>query len=205
MATLAARLADGEESAFAELYAACADRLHRYAWARLGSADAAGDVVQATFLRTVTSRRRFRGVENPVAYVFEIARNETVRAARCAGRRREVGLADVESADGEGWLPDAKPASGLETGGEDAEVVRAALARLADDDREIVELKVYGGLTFSEDRRPGWSTRGDGGDAASASARIAARVDGAAVAVRGMRRANGGMPSVERGESEWPV
>jgi RNA polymerase sigma-70 factor (ECF subfamily) len=140
MATLAARLAGGEDSAFAELYDACADRLHRYAWARLGSADAAGDVVQAVFLRAVKSRRRFRGVENPVAYVFGIARNETMRAARRAGRRREVALEGVAL-----WTPDAKPASD-----EEADVVRAALARLAEDDREMVELKVYGGLTFAE-------------------------------------------------------
>jgi RNA polymerase sigma factor (sigma-70 family) len=141
MATLAVRLAGGEDSAFAELYDACADRLHRYAWARLGSADAASDVVQAVFLRAVTSRRRFRGVENPVAYVFEIARNETMRAGRRAGRRREVGLAAAD-----GWEADARPTSGEE----DAEVVRAALGRLEADDRDIVELKVYGGLTFAE-------------------------------------------------------
>jgi RNA polymerase sigma-70 factor (ECF subfamily) len=145
MASLAARLAGGEDSAFAELYDACADRLHRYAWARLGSADAASDVVQAVFLRAVTSRRRFRGVENPVAYTFEIARNETMRAARRAGRRREVGLTDVGPWDG-----DAKPASGGDSSAEDSEIVRAALLRLAEDDREIVELKVYGGLTFAE-------------------------------------------------------
>src|SRR5262245_52254973 len=140
MASLAARLADGEDAAFAELYDACADRLHRYAWARLGSADAAGDVVQTVFLRAVTSRRRFRGVENPIAYVFEIARNETARAASRRGLRREVGI------EGDGpWQCGAQP-----HGDEDAEVVRAALARLAEDDREIVELKAFGGLTFAE-------------------------------------------------------
>ncbi len=79
MHDLAARLARGEEAAFAELYDACADRLHHYLAVRLGSRDAAGDVVQATFLRVVKSRKRFRGVENPVAYVFQIARNEAVR------------------------------------------------------------------------------------------------------------------------------
>jgi RNA polymerase sigma-70 factor (ECF subfamily) len=96
--------------------------------------------VQAVFLRAVKSRRRFRGVENPVAYVFEIARNEAARAARRRGRRKEVAL-DVEGLEEAG----AKPASD-----EEAEVVRVALLRLAAEDREIVELKVYGGLTFAE-------------------------------------------------------
>jgi RNA polymerase sigma-70 factor (ECF subfamily) len=143
MASLAARLAAGEDSAFAELYDACADSLHRYAWSRLGSAEAARDVVQTVFLRAAASRRRFAGVENPAAYVFTIARNETVRAQRRAGRRRwEVSVGRDGAGDGA-----AKPASG---DAEDAEAVRAALARLADEDREIVELKVYGGLTFAE-------------------------------------------------------
>ena len=82
MHELAARLARGEEAAFAELYDACADRLHHYVAARLGSRDAASDVVQSAFLRAVKSRRRFRGVENPVAYMFQIARNEAARLAR---------------------------------------------------------------------------------------------------------------------------
>src|SRR5437763_12806004 len=79
MHDLAARLARGEEAAFAELYDASADRLHHYLTARLGSRDAANDVLQTSFLRAVKSRRRFRRVENPVAYLFQIARNEAVR------------------------------------------------------------------------------------------------------------------------------
>lgn len=140
MGDLAVRLARGEDSAFAELYDACADRLHRYAWARLGSADAASDVLQSVFLRAVKSRRRFRGVENPAAYLFEIARNEIARAGAKRSRRREEALAATELSS-----VGAQAASD-----EDAEVARVALGRLAEEDREIVELKVYAGLTFAE-------------------------------------------------------
>src|SRR5882757_5629923 len=79
MHELAERLARGEEAAFAELYDASADRLHHYLTARLGSRDVASDVLQTAFLRAVKSRRRFRSVENPVAYLFQIARNEAMR------------------------------------------------------------------------------------------------------------------------------
>ena len=82
MHELGARLARGEEAAFAELYDSCADRLHRYVAVRLGSREAAADVVQSAFLRAVRSRRRFRRVENPLAYMFQIVRNETARAAK---------------------------------------------------------------------------------------------------------------------------
>src|SRR2546426_12650947 len=85
MHELAARLARGEEAAFAELYDGCADRLHHYLASRIGSRDAASDVLQSAFLRAVKSRRRFRGVENPVAYLFQIARNEAMRWAKRQG------------------------------------------------------------------------------------------------------------------------
>lgn len=134
---LAARLARGDEAAFAELYDACADRLHDYLTLRLGSSDSAADVLQNTFLRAVKSRRRFRGVENPVAYLFQIARNEAMRHAG-RHRAREVPL-PMEFVGGDicQWS-------------ENAEAVRAALSRLNTEDRELVELKAYAGLTFRE-------------------------------------------------------
>ncbi|MFO0791351.1 MAG: RNA polymerase sigma factor [Pirellulales bacterium] len=143
---LAARLARGEEAAFAALYDACAERLHQYLTAWTGSRDLASDVLQSAFLRVVKNRRRFRRVENPVAYVFRVARNEAVRAV--ASRRRWWRR---NSAAGDSALPPTLRASEhLFDGNDDAELVAAALARLANEDREIVELKVFGGLTFRE-------------------------------------------------------
>jgi RNA polymerase sigma-70 factor (ECF subfamily) len=140
MHDLAARLARGEEAAFAELYDACADRLHHYMTVRLGSRDSASDVLQATFLRVVKSRKRFRGVENPVAYVFQIARNETVRwTQRKKATVRPLPLDEVFAI-----------AEGAGRNTEDAEVIAAALSRLSEDDRELVELKICVGLTFRE-------------------------------------------------------
>jgi len=141
MHELAARLARGDESAFAELYDACADRLHHWLAVRLGSRDAATDVLQSAFLRAVKSRRRFRKVQNPVAYLFQIARNE---AARVAARDRRCNQQTVQ-----GDALFALAAEG-DAASDDAEAVAAALARLESDDRELVELKVYAGLTFRE-------------------------------------------------------
>jgi RNA polymerase sigma-70 factor (ECF subfamily) len=138
MHQLAARLARGEEAAFAELYDACADRLHRYVAMRLGSPHAASDVVQDAFLRAVKSRRRFRSVENPIAYMFQIARNEAMRASkRRPAAERSLGT-DEEFTGHDAVSRD------------DAEIVASALTRLMSDDREIVELKIFGGLTFAE-------------------------------------------------------
>src|SRR3954453_6990674 len=99
MHDLAARLARGEEAAFAELYDASADRLHHYLTARLGSRDAARDVLQSAFLRAVKSRRRFRRVEDPVAYLFQIARNEAMRwAKRRRGNDRTLAAEEIFAA-----------------------------------------------------------------------------------------------------------
>jgi RNA polymerase sigma-70 factor (ECF subfamily) len=135
---LPARLARGDEDAFAELYDACADRLHHFLAVRLGCRETASDVVQSAFLRAVKSRRRFRGVENPVAYMFQIARNEAAREMR----RRKVKLLPVDEV--------FETASNANTKHEDVEVTAAALQRLEADEREIIELKIYGGLTFRE-------------------------------------------------------
>ncbi|HEX2477496.1 MAG TPA: sigma-70 family RNA polymerase sigma factor [Lacipirellulaceae bacterium] len=140
MHDLAARLARGEEAAFAELYDACADRLHHYLAERLGSREAASDVLQSAFLRAVKSRKRFRGVENPVAYMFQIARNEALRASK---KQR-----DIRNAMPERELFAA--AGEIESDEEDTEVVALALSRLNADDREIIELKIFAGLTFRE-------------------------------------------------------
>jgi len=141
MHDLAARLARGEEAAFTELYDACADRLHHYLTGRLGSRDAASDVLQTAFLRAVKSRRRFRGVANPLAYMFQVARNEASRVGRRRGRVNEELLSTEELfAAGDEQHEQI----------EDAEAVALALARLEPDDREILELKVYGDLTFRE-------------------------------------------------------
>lgn len=140
MQTLTDRLARGDESAFAELYDACADRLHRYAAARLGSRDAASDLVQTTFLRAVKSQRRFRRVESPVAYLFQIARNEVARTVSNGQRRNEQLLDNaIEPADARASEDAA-----------DAEAAAVALGRLAPADRELIELKLYAGLTFQE-------------------------------------------------------
>jgi RNA polymerase sigma-70 factor (ECF subfamily) len=138
MHDLAARLACGDEAAFAELYDGCADRLHAYLVSRLGCRDTASDVMQSAFLRAVKSRRQFRSVENPIAYVFQIARNEAIRALAKERRRNENTPNPVEPFA----VADAKY--------EDAEVVTAALGSLSAENRELVELKIYSGLTFAE-------------------------------------------------------
>ena len=79
MGDLGDRLARGDRAAFAELYDACADRVHHYLVVRLGSRDDADDLLQQTFLRMARAPQNLATVENLPGYVFTIARNEAAR------------------------------------------------------------------------------------------------------------------------------
>lgn len=138
MSELADRLARGEPAAFAELYDACAGRLYGWLVVHLRSATDAEDVVQETFVRLARSRKKLRGVENLIAYVFSVARNEAARLRKHSSRQQELVRPTSEAA------VDAT----LEL--EQVEVVERALERLSDEQREVVELKMYGDLTMRE-------------------------------------------------------
>jgi RNA polymerase sigma-70 factor (ECF subfamily) len=136
----AGRLARGDTEAFAELYDACADRVHRYLVVRLGSRTDADDVLQETFVRLARTRKTLANVENLTAYVFATARNEAIRFVERLGRqdrlRAEAVFEEAESSDLQAR--------------EAAEWVVASLARLSPELREVVELKIHAGLTFRE-------------------------------------------------------
>jgi RNA polymerase sigma-70 factor, ECF subfamily len=143
MATLQARLARGEPSAFAELYDACADRVGHYLLLRLGSWADAEDVLQETFLQLARSRQRLAEVENVEAYVITVARNEAARLVARRGKQQQR-----QEALGAEKLFRYDPGGG--DARENAETVAAALQRLEPDLREVVELKAFSGLTFQE-------------------------------------------------------
>jgi RNA polymerase sigma-70 factor, ECF subfamily len=139
MADLADALARGDPAAFAELYDACADRLHRWLAMHTGSRSDADDLLQETFVRLARSRKKLRKVENLTAYVFTVARHE---AARLQNRRATEARVLADKPAGE--PKDTTAAC------EAAEFVTWALAKLPTEQREIVELKAYAGLTLRE-------------------------------------------------------
>jgi RNA polymerase sigma-70 factor (ECF subfamily) len=72
--------------------------------------------------------------------MFQIARNETMRLLK---RRRPT----IQSATAGEAKVTARDTNDQR---EDAEFVKVALARLSAEERELVELKVFGQLTFRE-------------------------------------------------------
>ena len=142
MHTLAQRLAQGDQAAFAELYDACSDRCHHYVVTVVGTRESADEVMQETFLRLVRNRQKLGEIADLEAYVFVVARNEALRylAQRGRGMERQISGAELflEANSTDGSQRDL------------ADLVARGLENLSSLEREVVELKIYGGLTFRE-------------------------------------------------------
>jgi RNA polymerase sigma-70 factor (ECF subfamily) len=134
-------LAAGEPAAYAALYARLARRLLRVAGVMLGDAADAEDAVHDLFVALARGRERLRYVDDLDAYVFASLRHAI--AARTDRQRLErrywksvVPTVAVES-------PSPQPAH-------DQGELAAALAALPAEQREIVVMKIDGGLTFAQ-------------------------------------------------------
>lgn len=144
MEDLGRRLANGEESAFAELYDACADRLFHYLLLRLGSRSDAEDVLQETFLRLARSRGTLAAVKNLTAYLFQMARHEAIRfRQRKQGETIPFSLTDADELSAAGIDGDVQLL-------ENAEWAKVSMLKLESDVRDVIELKVFVSLTLAE-------------------------------------------------------
>jgi RNA polymerase sigma-70 factor, ECF subfamily len=132
-------LAAGQPAAFAALYDRMATRLLRVACAMLGSADEAEDALHDLFVNLVRARERFRLVEDLDAYVFACLRHAA--AGRLERRQtQQRNLHDMAWA--RGMDSQAPP--------EVHDDVHAAMDSLPPEQREVVAMKIDGGLTFAQ-------------------------------------------------------
>jgi RNA polymerase sigma-70 factor (ECF subfamily) len=129
-------LAQGHEQAFAALYDHLGPALFRVARALLGRRSDAEDAVQEVFVGLLRSRESLARVENMRAYVFASLRSA---AGRIAARRTPA--ADLDD------VP-APEARGLNA--EQDAALERALRSLPPEQRELIALKIDGGLTFAE-------------------------------------------------------
>jgi RNA polymerase sigma-70 factor (ECF subfamily) len=135
------RLARRDESALEDAYAAYGASLLAYARRYVGP-DEAEDVLQRTFLDAWRCAARYKSSERFSTWLFTIAHRRAVDTLR--SRRHRV--IDVEAAR------DLVGEDGRETIERFAEAaeVRAALDRLPDHERLVLDLAYYAGLTQRE-------------------------------------------------------
>lgn len=131
----------GDEERFRDLFRSSYPRLHRYARNRGLTGPDADDLVAAT-LEIAWRRLDDIPLDDPAPWLFAVARN-LWRNRRRADERARTLLERLESS----WV-EAEP--GDAGGDADVRLVRAALERLGDDDRELLVLIAWDELTPTE-------------------------------------------------------
>jgi len=136
--------ADGADWALDELYAQLAPRLMGFFRRGGMNEEAAGDLVQQTFMRLHMARGRYRRGAPVKPWIFMIATNLRTDEHRRRGRASEISL-DVDS---EARLKAPEPDPGLPA--DLAEALQRALNALPKSQRDVVILHKYQGMPLQE-------------------------------------------------------
>ncbi len=120
---------------FRQIYREFAPRLKAYLTSsfNLGS-QASEDIIHDALLPWVETPDRMAAIDNPTAYLFASVRNGALQAKR----RPTSPLDDDEPSQ----VTDPDPTTGIE--------IQRALAKLLEEQREAVVLRVWGGLSLAE-------------------------------------------------------
>jgi RNA polymerase sigma-70 factor (ECF subfamily) len=145
-----------DRAAFATLYHRYLDRVYGYAFYQLGDHHDAEDATERTFLAALRAIPEFRDQGSTFrAWLFRIAHNTVANAHRTRARRPADPLPDGF----ERPAPDADPAR-LVAQADQLREVRAAIAEMPDDRRQVILLRFVDELSTAEiaevlDRSPG--------------------------------------------------
>jgi RNA polymerase sigma-70 factor (ECF subfamily) len=147
---LLARVAGGDISSLRMLYERYKSRLMTYACYVLGTRASAEDVVQETFLRVFRHAGRFDPERRFSAWVYAIAANLCRDELRRNARRRAIAVPfpPGRTADSAAGKEDS-PLRGA-AGREFAERLRAEIADLAPEQREVIALRYLDSMKYHE-------------------------------------------------------
>ncbi len=137
------RYVEGDHEAFRALFERYAPVLMRLTARHLRSDELAREVVQQTFFKLHAARRDFRQGARLRPWVFTIAMNLVREHYRRAGRRKEIDFDEAR-------VPIVERERGPIEGKQRVALLRAAVARLPDGQREVVELHWFEERPFAE-------------------------------------------------------
>jgi RNA polymerase sigma-70 factor (ECF subfamily) len=123
--------------AFAALYDRYFDAVYRYCYVRLESADRAEDAAHQIFVRVLESVGRYQESGRFRSWLFTIAHNVVVN--ELAMRSHPEANEDMDNLLDPAVGPEAEAVAAIEL-----QCVQAALARLAPDQRQAIELRLAG-------------------------------------------------------------
>jgi len=140
-ARLIERLKGGDEDALASIYDRFCTRLYRTAVGLCASRDDAEDVVHDTFLGLWNARTTIAQIEDLTAYLFASLRYAAVRQRKRHKRQRMI-VEEIEQRAMHARSVAEQPSA--------MDDIQELLQSLPIEQREVLVMKVYGGLTFGE-------------------------------------------------------
>ena len=146
---LLARVAEGDEQAFAQFYQRCADGLYGLALKMMNDSGEAEDVLQDGFSYMWKKAATYDPARSsPFTWAVMIVRNKAIDRLRSRQRQARI----VEKATTEFLhFTDVDNTSAREpVRREQCAEVRAALAEIPGDQKQVVELAFFGGLTHGQ-------------------------------------------------------
>ena len=135
------------EVILSSLYEEYYDKIARYAYLRIGDKAEAEDLAGEVFLRALESLKSYKERGVPMqSWLFRIAHNLVVDYLRKRQKRKTVPIDDVQIESG------MNPAMVVENKIE-MERVTKAMGQLTQQQREVLGLRFFGGLTSEETGR----------------------------------------------------
>jgi len=135
---LLGRIRRGDRAAFSELYRHYHPRLYGYLRRLLSNPAAVEEVLDDVMMVVWKDARKFQGKAALSTWIFGIAYRKALTAMRTECRYQ----APLDRS------ADSNAVAGRSA--QDDEWIRAALARLSPDHRQVVELTYYGGFSYQE-------------------------------------------------------
>ena len=132
------------ENRLAGLYEEYYYRIAHYVYVRIGDKNEAEDIASEVFLKALKSIKSYKEQGIPMqAWLFKIAHNMVVDHLRKVSRYKTVSIETVEIQD------DTDPAKTAEIN-ITMESVKEAMEKLTTDQKEVLRLRFFGGLSSRE-------------------------------------------------------
>jgi RNA polymerase sigma-70 factor (ECF subfamily) len=141
---LVERARDGDEAAFASLYAEFAPRVFRFFRFRVATAETAEDLMQRVFLKMIEQLPNYRNRGVPFgAWLFRVARNTWIDDHRTS--RPAVALDSLDERSSDHDDPEA-----MVVASDDWDRVRDAVNRLQPEQQEVIACRFFAELSPRE-------------------------------------------------------
>ena len=141
---LVAEAQRGDPEAFGRIFDAYVGPIHRFIASRVRSPSDAEDLTQLVFVKALEALPRYEVRGIPFGgWLFRLARNAIIDQART--RRDHLTLVSAVTRETEDAGPEA-----MASLRDDLDRVARALTELTDDQREVIELRFFAGLSVHE-------------------------------------------------------